>query len=99
MRLPTVRFRNQDCPIEQLYYGNDRTALKLLCEDGSPMAVATVNPPDDDLPEGHVFIKNWSENEGMLDALVVAGVVEPTGRTVETGWVHADECKLLIEEI
>jgi len=33
-------------------------------------------------PEGHVWVKTWSENEGMADALVAAGVIE--ARITET---------------
>ncbi len=39
-------------------------------------------------------LKNWSENEGMLDALVAAGVVKPTGQTVRSGFVEVSVCEL-----
>src|SRR5690606_10426483 len=76
-------------------YGNDRPALQLIdAEDGSPIATATVNLPD--LPAGpnQVFIKDYSENEGMLAALVAEGVVKPTGQTVRSGYVEVPVCEL-----
>ena len=41
------------------------------------------------LPDGHTFIKDWSENTGMLKALVDAKLVEDTGIRVPTGYVEA----------
>jgi hypothetical protein len=36
-----------------------------------------------------VWIKDWSENEGVYDALVSSGVIEPTEVTMPTGFVEA----------
>ena len=33
-------------------------------------------------------MKDYSENAGMLDALVAAGVVAPAGRAVPSGYVE-----------
>ena len=39
------------------------------------MCTATVNLPDRDLEINQVFIKDYSENAGVLDALISAGVL------------------------
>ncbi len=91
-----VHFRHWVCVIRKCEYGNGRVALKLVdAEDGSPIATATVNLPDVPLGKNQVLIKNYSENEGMLDALVAAGVVKPTGKTIRSGYVEVPICELL----
>jgi hypothetical protein len=65
-------------------------------EDGYPerLATASVNlsayqlRPD----EACLFIKDYAENEGMLDSLVAAGVVAPTGKVAMIGWENSCKC-------
>lgn len=91
-----VHFRHWVCLIQKCEYGNGRMALKLVdAEDGSPIATATVNLPDQPLGKNRVAIKDWSENEGMLKALIEAGVVKSTGQTIRSGYVEVPICELL----
>lgn len=82
-----------DVRIERGTYSDGSTALVVM--DGfERVATATVwlpTPPQ----EGCVWIKDWSENEGMLASLVAAGVVEATGQVEPTGFVVAHEARLL----
>lgn len=88
---------NQDVVITKTTYPNGSTALVLKGVAGEQLAVATVALSE--LPgEGNVFIKDWSENEGILKALQDAGVVGPVIRSVPTGFVTAQEVKLLVGE-
>lgn len=48
--------------------------------------------------EGNVFIKDYSENEGVLKALQEASVVGPVVRSVPAGFATVYECKLLVEQ-
>jgi hypothetical protein len=90
-----VRFREWSCTIRKRQYANGRSALQLIdAEDGSPIARATVNLPDEPLGKNQVLIKDYAENAGMLDALVAAGVVKPTGQTVRSGYVELPVCEL-----
>lgn len=90
-----VRFKSWDCIVQKRQYGNGRTALELVdAEDGSPIAKATVNLPDVALGRNQVLVKSYSENEGMLEALVAAGVVKPTGETIRSGFVEVAVCDL-----
>lgn len=98
MARPKVKFLGEECSVEFRKYQNGRTALELICEDGSPMAVATVNIPEVPINEHHVFVKDWSENEGMAKALTDAGYIKPTGHLQKTGHVHAVIAELLIKE-
>jgi hypothetical protein len=83
--------------IKTNYSGNNRIALKLVSiEDNEPWFTVTVNLPEEPLDDNCVFIKDFSENEGILDCMVKAGVIELTGRLVETGYVVVPEAKLLV---
>ena len=57
-----------------------------------PVAVATLNVNGLELDE--VAIKNYSENEGVYDALLEAGVIFPKHRELSTGYVTVPVCKL-----
>jgi hypothetical protein len=77
-------------------YSNGRTAIELIdAEDNMPYAVATVNLPDVLLAENEVLIKDYSENEGVLDFLVHNKIVRDTGRGVQSGFVWIPVCELL----
>lgn len=75
-------------------YGNGRLALSLIADNGEPIAVCTVNLPDLDIEEGHVAIKDYSENEGMLAALIEAEIVEEPSALVKAERVEFPICKL-----
>ena len=90
-----VRFKDWDCIVEKRQYENGRPALRLIdAEDGSPIATAMVNLPNAKSGPNTVFVKDWSENEGMMAALIEAGVVKPTGETVRSGFVEVQVCEL-----
>ena len=89
-----VEFKGWRCILlpGKRYLQQDRIALQLVdVEDGEPIATASVNIAEEDLPmeDNEVFIKNYSENEGMTDALIAAGVISPEViKTVQTGFVE-----------
>jgi hypothetical protein len=93
-----LTFAGCDCRLRiGRYPAGGAVALQLVSECGrEPIATATVNVPEIDVPPGLVLIKDYSENEGMLASLTKAGVVQPTGRTVPVGYCHAHVCRLLI---
>jgi hypothetical protein len=80
----------------QIQYGTYKegnTSMQLIdCADGFPFATATVNLPG--LTEGEVAIKNYSENEGVLDFLLENNIVELPHRHVASGFVNIPVCKL-----
>lgn len=90
-----VRVMGYDTYVKFARYRNSRIAIELICVDGEPYTTATVNLPHDELGENCVFIKTYSENEGVLAALEKAGVVKATGRVVESGFVSIPEAQLL----
>jgi hypothetical protein len=84
-----VKFMGYDGYAVFTEYNNGRTAILLKCEDGSALATATINLPEVDLNDDEVIIKNYSENSGMVNALVEAGIVE-FGHPIQVGSFGAD---------
>lgn len=69
-------------------YNNGRTAIEIIdVEDGCPVMMATVNLPEAVINDDEVIIKNYSENEGVLEFLIENGIVSKPLRTVSSGWV------------
>lgn len=93
----TVFFSGEECRIQKLSYKNGVPALQLFTLDGEPYTTATVNVSEEAalLKENETFIKNYSENEGILEVLTKAGIVEPTGKFVLSGFVRIPVVKLL----
>ena len=58
-----------------------------------PWTTATVNI--NGLSGDEVAIKNYSENEGILDLLIGLGVIEPPHRRVASGFVMIDICNMI----
>ena len=94
---PKINFKNWKCFISLGYYNaGSRLAIQLLSDEedadkgvfyGEPIAVATVNIPELQLKENEICIKNYSENEGMIDTLQKAGLITEVKREVSTGFV------------
>lgn len=76
-------------------YRDGSTALEIIDKNGEEYATATVCIPGTDVPEGHVLIKDWSENEGVLQSLINAGIVGQPVRNVPSGFVTAQLVELL----
>jgi hypothetical protein len=74
------------------YIDGGAPALTAATEDGSPLATLTSNLPFSKakLTTGnHTFIKDYSENEGVLSQLVAQKIVRDTGERVQTGFTQA----------
>jgi len=81
---PVVNFLGEECTIQLGAYPNGRTAIQLWSEEG-PMAKATVNVPNFQLPPKHILIKNYSENapggghDDMATSIEKAGIAQKIG--------------------
>ncbi len=98
-----VKFLKWNCEVVCDKYHNGRTAIQLVASEndedvceGEPIATATVNIPSASLASDEVLIKNYSENEGLLEILTKANIVKPTGRFIDSGFVSIPVCQLLI---
>lgn len=80
--------QTRDVVIQLHKYENNRTAIQLIdAVDGEPYATASVNVPDVLLLDNEVLVKDYSENEGMLDFLTKHNIVTPTQNGVQSGFV------------
>lgn len=86
-----------DVVIQKGNYSNYRTSLLLVDEHtGEPIIIATTNLIDEPLEKDEVFIKDWSENEGVLKFLQDNKYVGKVITNVAVNYVFAQKCKLLI---
>lgn len=75
-----------------------RKRIDILSEDDDMPGVlfpyATCTAAVNGLGADEYAIKDWSENEGMLDLLVDAGIVDPPHRYITSGYVLVPVCRL-----
>lgn len=90
-----MSFNGQTLIVQRTTYPNGMISIQLFNLEGMPFAKATI----DSLPElpskGCAFVKNYAENNGILEALEEAGLVKPTGNKMSVGYVEADEVEVL----
>ena len=76
-------------------YANGQRRLVLYSvEDGMPYMTASVALQDTQLEDDEIAIKDYSENEGILRALIRAGIVEPSHGSVRQGFVRIPICRI-----
>lgn len=94
-----VKFSGYDCDVQFARYANGNIAIQLVGSEGTefegePIAVASVNGDRITKP-GIVGIKTWSENQGIVPALVEGGVIEEELQFLEpTGFVAIEYYRL-----
>jgi len=94
MILETKYLPKQDYTIKKDTYRTGGMALLIM--DGYTEAMrVSVNIEGFRCPEGHIVVKDYSENEGILDALIAAGVLCRTDTSVRSGFVNCEVCKVL----
>lgn len=107
----TVMFKDWECSVILAKYGNNAPAIQLIdAKDQEPVGTATVNivagvthpafKTSDNLPENECYIKTWAENQGILEVLVDAGVLEFSGLLIPVGpyGSQAALCKINVED-
>ncbi len=93
----TYKFKDWNVKVEKARYRNKRIALRLIDVDyGLPVATATINLPEQPCEPDEAYIKNWSENDGVLDFLLVNGIVELTGKSYDMTYTSAELVKIKI---
>ena len=101
----SLRVFDSPCKVEASLYGNGRIALQLLTNDSEddpnftvPLARPTLNLPDAAIGKNRVFIKNYSENQGIADELERGGVAKKTGRNFTQGDYDAEIVEMEITD-
>jgi len=76
-------------------YANGRTRINLIDDsDNEPYCTATTDLPNVLLLDNEVFIKDYSENEGVLDFLTTNNIVIATNKWATSGFVDVQVCTL-----
>ena len=91
-----TQYSDYNVIIESGRYRNGRLALELIdAEDGCPVMTATVNLPEVKLEENEIIIKNYSENEGVLEFLIENKITSNPVRCVNNGFVDFPIVKII----
>lgn len=90
LKLSSVKF-------QYAKYANGRIAI-MATDEGQPLCKCTVNIPDIDIANDEVIIKDYSENEGVLQDMIDIGMVSIPRKIIDTGHANAAICKLLKTE-
>lgn len=69
--------------VKSKYYEGGRISLSLTSDTDGPIAIATVNLPDEPARQNETYIKNYAENEGILNFLLENRIVSLVGHTAE----------------
>lgn len=93
----TVVWGGAVCRLDWSTYQDGRRALRLVhAADGSPMATASVNLPEEPMAEDEMAIKSYSGNAGLLTRLIEKGIVSRPLRHVQSGYVEIPICRVLV---
>src|SRR6185369_17090904 len=92
-----VKFMKTKCNVVFGKYADGATSIRLFDEKGEPFCTATVSLEHAVPGDGYVFIKDWSENEGVLNALIDAKVITGALDRYPAGYAAADLCRLLVD--
>ena len=87
--------------VRSRYMDNENLALMLKNKEdmgGSPIAVITINT-NEKLPADQAYVKDYSENSGMLEALKASGLVEEILGEKVLGWVTVPLVKFNLDGV
>lgn len=94
-----VNFKGTLCHVMLTAYTRGNVPALFLCdiEDNAPIAAATVNFADYGYlpPENCCLIRNNGDNQGILEALHSAGIIQPLDKTVTTNGCTAHVCLII----
>lgn len=105
MTNPIVNFLGEECQVLfGRYSANNQVMIRLISNvDGSPMCTASTCLPEIDFTfdgeaDGeYTAIKDYSENSGILKALVEAGVVQESPLSISSGFVTIPVVRVLVD--
>lgn len=91
-----TKFLDDDAVIIVRRYENGRPAILAVSDDEvrEQLMCFTVNLPDTPIGLDKVAIKDYSENEGALSALIEIGLVKKPCRYIPSGFVTIPICEL-----
>ena len=95
-----LEYKNYEVVLELGEYENGNLAIQMFdTADNVPVATCTVNIEDMDMGNGEVFIKNYSENEGMFNWFKKNNLVEEVLGFASNGYVTVPKVKLNMDKL
>ena len=86
----TIKFRNEELSLKfGRYKDTNLISLQLYDNKGFPYMVASFNL-DIEPMEPIMAVKNWSENEGIEQALIDHGIITRCVGTIQQGFIEAN---------
>ncbi len=80
-----ARSRRLSVVTDEYVYGKNLAVL-LVDESASEIyTTVSINVPGVRLPKDEFIFKTYSENTGLLGAMLAAGIIETTGRSIPIG--------------
>lgn len=88
-----IEFQGFSCYAIARPYNSGKVHLHLY-DLNDKLAVARCSLDVDQIPtiENMIIVKSYSENDGMYEALLKAGIIKPCERTYEIGFEEAHIC-------
>jgi hypothetical protein len=86
-----------NCSLRFSKYQDGTIALRIFDEYDHPLMTVTKNVPGCSLKKNQILVKNYSENEGILECLEEQEIIERTGMLCSSGFIDLHICNLLIE--
>lgn len=95
-----MNYKGYECTAVKAYYPNKNTGIQLYeTLTGELVATVTVNLGEELQAEDLAYIKDYSENEGMLDFLQEEGIVKEVVGMEITGYVAVPLCILDLTKV
>lgn len=83
-----------DCRFVTGRYPNQNLAVRLISDTQGPILTVTTNPGID-ISDEYICIKDYSENEGVLDWIKSLGMIDPEATEYhQVGWAQVSVHKL-----
>lgn len=90
-----INIKNAELVYKNYAQNNSIAIIAIDKETRETLCVCTACLPEAHLEEGEVLIKNYSENEGVLEDLVDMGIISSPTNLVPSGFINLHVCKLL----
>lgn len=95
-----IKTKYIDCKNCSLHFSNHldgSIALTIQDEYGNPLINVTKFLIENIFGEDKILIKNYSENEGILECLIDKGIIKHTGKIIAIRNIELHVCDLLID--
>jgi hypothetical protein len=96
MRIKTKYIDSDNCSLRFTKYPTGSYCLTIVDEYGHPLMNVSKLVPAYIIESDEIFVKDYSENEGILDCLTELNILEEI-ITIPAGHTKLHLCKLLID--